>query len=173
MNLLLSLSIVFIATTEAFIPSLKSHNTFFPFKVNELAINTIDQHNVEPIINHIEKVKSSEFKLPSSMLFSNKDLPNHDFHLIDNLNNFIDENKKIIGRETVMKISSFLPHFDQIGHKVLHANNEFISYILSLNNVPDELKKDIILTSIKMSQHGDNFGSYLLQMYYDIVHYSL
>ncbi len=173
MNLLTSLSILLIATTEGFIPTFKSHNTFFPFKGHELEINTIDHQNVEPIINHIEKVKSGEFKLPSSMLFSNKDLPIHDCHIIDNLNNFIDENKRIIGKETVMKISSFLPHFDQIGHNVLHANNEFISYILALNNVPDELKKEIILTSIKFAQYGDNFGSYLLQMYYDIVHYSL
>ena len=72
-----------------------------------------------------------------------------------------------------MKISSFLPEFDQIGHNVLHANNEFISYILSLDYVNDVIKKEIILTSIKFAQYGDDFGSYLLQMYYDIVNYSL
>jgi len=31
----------------------------------------------------------------------------------------------------------------------------------------------LILTSIKMAQYGDDFGSYLLQMYYDIVDKSL
>ena len=172
MKYICSLSILLIASVKGFIPSLKSHNIFFPFKGNNIEINRIDHQNIEPIINHVEKVKSSEAKLNPSILFGDKDLPKHNF-LPDNLLNFIDDSKKIIGKETVMKISSFLPHFDQIGHNVLHANNEFISYILTLNNVPDELKKDIILTSIKFAQYGDNFGSYLLQMYYDIVSYSL
>ena len=173
MKLLSSISILLLTMVDGFIPTLKNHNSFFPFKGNGIEINTIDHQNVEPIINHIEKVKPSEFKLPSSMLFSKNDLPIHDYHFLDNLSNFIDESKRNLGKETVIKISSFLPHFDQIGHNVLHANNEFISYILSLDNVPEELKKEIILSSIKFAQYGDNFGSYLLQMYYDIVHYSL
>ena len=40
-------------------------------------------------------------------------------------------------------------------------------------NLPDIVKKDLILFSIKMAQHGDDFGSVLLQMYYDIVNNSL
>ena len=72
-----------------------------------------------------------------------------------------------------MKISAFLPHFDQIGHNVLHANNEFVYKILSMQELPETIKKDLILTSIKMAQYGDDFGSYLLQMYYDIVDKSL
>ncbi len=165
MNLLASLSILLIATAEGFMPSFKSHNTFFPFKDSELQINNIENHNIEPIINHVEKIKDTG--LHKCNLFS------HNCHFKESLDCYINDHQKLMGKQVVMKISSFLPHFDQIGHKVLHANNEFISYILSLDNVPDELKKDIILTSIKFAQHGDNFGSYLLQMYYDIVHYSL
>ena len=43
----------------------------------------------------------------------------------------------------------------------------------SHQNIPDEIKKEIILLSIRFAQHGDNFGSTLLQMYYDIVDKSL
>lgn len=173
MKLLSSISILLLTMVDGFIPTFKSHNIFFPFKGHELGAPSIDQHHIEPIINHIEKVRPSEFQSPSSMLFSNNDLFHHDCPLLDNFNNFMDENKRIIGRETVVKISSFLPHFDQIGHKVLHANNEFISKILSIETIPDDLKKQIILTSIKLAQHGDDFGSHLLQMYYDIVNHSL
>ena len=72
-----------------------------------------------------------------------------------------------------MKVSGFLPHFDSIGHKILHANNEFVSKILLDTSLPDIVKKDLILFSIKMAQHGDDFGSVLLQLYYDIVNNSL
>ena len=73
-------------------------------------------------------------------------------------------------KKIVINISSFLPKVDTIGHKVLHANNEFIVRILAENHITDEMKKAIILFSIKIAQHGDNFGSFLLQVYYDIVH---
>ena len=81
--------------------------------------------------------------------------------------------EKAIGKYVVMKVSAFLPSFDSIGHKILHANNEFVSKILLDQHLPHELKKDLILFSIKMAQNGDDFGSYLLQMYYDIVNNSL
>lgn len=103
---------------------------------------------------------------------------NNKFNLIpinmDNINHFIELKEKEIGKSIVLKVSSLLPHFDGIGHKVLHANNEFISWMLNSHHyINDELKKDIILLSIKFAQHGDNFGSMLLQLYYDIVDKSL
>ena len=82
--------------------------------------------------------------------------------------------EKELGKALVLKISSLLPHFDGIGHKVLHANNEFISSMLNTpHNIPDEVRKEIILLSIRFAQYGDNFGSFLLQLYYDIVDKSL
>ena len=93
---------------------------------------------------------------------------------IDNINTFLQMKEKELGKALVLKISSLLPHFDGIGHKVLHANNEFISSMLNTpHNIPDEVRKDIILLSIKFAQYGDNFGSFLLQLYYDIVDKSL
>lgn len=92
----------------------------------------------------------------------------------EQLNAFIEMKEKEIGKAVVLKVSSLLPNFDSVGHKVLHANNEFISWMLnSHQNIPDEIKKEIILLSIRFAQHGDNFGSTLLQMYYDIVDKSL
>ena len=126
MKLLSSISILLLTMVNGYIPTFKSHNVFFPFRGNEIDISSIDQHHIEPIINHIEKVKPIQIK-SITMLFSDNDLFHHDYPLVDNFNNFMDENKRIIGRETVKKISSFLPHFDQIGHTILHANNEFIS----------------------------------------------
>ena len=117
-----------------------------------------------------------------SLTTSKFDIFNHECPLIEKLKHTdfmvqvsskFDEQQKVIGKKIVIEISSLLPHFDGIGHKVLHANNEFISYILSLQDVSDEIKKEIILLSIKFAQYGDNFGSYLLQMYYDIVDKSL
>ena len=93
---------------------------------------------------------------------------------IQHINTFLEMKEKEIGKTVVLKVSSLLPHFDGIGHKVLHANNEFISWMLnSPHDIPDEVRKDIILLSIKFAQHGDNFGSFLLQLYYDIVDKSL
>lgn len=73
----------------------------------------------------------------------------------------------------VRKISSMLPHVDSIGHNVLHANNEFISTIFENDNIPYDQKKNIILISIKLAQFGDDLGSHLLQLYYDIVNHFL
>jgi len=76
---------------------------------------------------------------------------------------------KYLGKLIVEKISALLPKVDTIGHSVLHANNEFIDYILNDTNLSEMMKKNIVLTSIKLAIMGDNMGSTLLQLYYDIV----
>ena len=78
---------------------------------------------------------------------------------------------KQCGCMIVRFISSFLPHADGIGHKVLHANNEFVNYIMNLDEkkVSHKTKGRIIMLSISIAQWGDNVGSKILQMYYDIV----
>ena len=93
-------------------------------------------------------------------------------NLLIGIDNFLDiemKNNKQLGRIIVEQISSLLPKVDSIGHNVLHANNEFINYILEHNLFSDSTKKSIILASIKMAQYGDDFGSQILQLYYDIV----
>lgn len=95
-----------------------------------------------------------------------------DFKAFTNLDKFFDlkiYDDKNIGRIIVEKTSSILPKVDTIGHKVLHANNELIYYILNLNDLPEKSKKDLVLLSIKIAQMGDNAGSHMLQLYYDLV----
>ena len=127
-------------------------NYFFPFSSNILK---------NPVADNPETVQKSF------------ELVDHKPELFNNINNFFEEETKIIGKKIVLKMSSFLPHVDSIGHNVLHANNEFISSILSHDSINDDLKKEIILFSIRMAQYGDDFGSHLLQTYYNMVDYFL
>lgn len=81
----------------------------------------------------------------------------------------IEHIKTELGKKFVINLSSLLPKVDTIGHDVLQANNRFIVDVLSYPNVPDDVKKQIILLSIKMAQYGDDLGSVFLQQYYDLV----
>ena len=81
----------------------------------------------------------------------------------------IEHIKTELGKSFVINLSSLLPKVDTIGHDVLQANNKFIVDVLSYPNVPDDVKKQIILLSIKMAQYGDDLGSVFLQQYYDLV----
>ena len=74
-----------------------------------------------------------------------------------------------LGEKIVLKISSALPQFDTVGHKILSANHDFIEYILNDTFFSHDTKKMIILTTIKLAQIGDDMGSSILQQYYNIV----
>jgi len=77
------------------------------------------------------------------------------------------------GNEVVKLISAGLPRVDSIGHRILHANDIYINNILNNPNIPHDLQKTLILTSIKLAQYGDDMGSKLLTLYYDLVDYCL
>jgi hypothetical protein len=86
----------------------------------------------------------------------------------------VEENIRVqLGNSVVKSISAALPHVDNIGHNILHANNIFINDILNNPILDHDTQKAIILFSIKLAQQGDDMGSHLLQMYYNIVDYSL
>tara|TARA_Y100000389_G_C17404830_1_gene487465 strand:- start:324 stop:848 length:525 start_codon:yes stop_codon:yes gene_type:complete len=74
-----------------------------------------------------------------------------------------------IRQNIVLTISSSLPKFDSVGHKILSANYRFIYSILHNDILSPESKKTIILDSIKLAQMGDDFGSHILQVYYNLV----
>lgn len=125
-------------------------------KINDICGNNeckVDNSFLE-YHHHMDKIHNLDAKVDNK--FQVLDF----FHILDNREN---------GVNIVKSISSLLPHVDSIGHKVLHANNEFINTILSMDTISDSLKKDIILFSIKLAQHGDDMGSVLLQYYYDLV----
>ncbi len=77
------------------------------------------------------------------------------------------------GNEVVKIISAGLPRVDSIGHRILHANDIYINNVLNNPNIPHELQKTLILTSIKLAQYGDDMGSKLLTLYYNLVDYCL
>lgn len=81
----------------------------------------------------------------------------------------LSEIKHEMGYIIVKMISSILPHVDTIGHRVLHMDDQIINFFINTDNLSPEVKKQIILNIIRISQQGDNFGSQMLQLYYDIV----
>ncbi len=82
---------------------------------------------------------------------------------------FTQANSKII----VQSLSNTLPQFDSISHIVLNTNSKLISYVLNDEFIPQQIKKDIILLTIKMTQEGDNMGGQILELYYNIVNHIL
>lgn len=77
------------------------------------------------------------------------------------------------GKEIVLQVSDFLPKFDTVGHKILSANHNFIQEVLANEILNHDMKKEIILGSIKLAQYGDDMGSQILQQYYNLVNYCL
>lgn len=114
---------------------------------------------------NIYQNKKSEIKVIMRPMPMN----NNNYKLLDQILDLKIDEEKNLGRVIVEKTSSYLPKVDTIGHKVLHANNEFISAVLNMHDLPHDLRKDIVLWSIKLAQYGDNMGSHMLQMYYDLV----
>ena len=96
----------------------------------------------------------------------------HDYHSHDIKHDVVDISHKA-GNEVVKIISEGLPKVDSIGHKILHANNVYINSILNNDNIPHEVQKMLILYSIKLAQYGDDMGSKLLSLYYNLVDYCL
>ena len=101
-----------------------------------------------------------------------KFLPFYDLAHHENINHFSDKANHIneeLGKNIVLSVSSNLPKFDSVGHNILSANHDFIANILHNSYLSNPMKKEIILGSIKLSQMGDDAGSYILQQYYNLV----
>ena len=132
-------------------------------KIPDLANNPISNLANDPI-SDIANSKISDLHHTPFFPF-NLD-PNN---IVDHYNTWLNDHTKTLGQHIVVKISSMLPNFDSVGHKVLHANNQLIMKILENPHLTDSLKKSLILTSIKLAQCGDNMGSFILELYYKIV----
>ena len=116
--------------------------------------------------------------IPNKIIYNNQEITHctrSNVLLIDNKYTLIDKllditvESKNIGKIIVEQISGLLPKVDSVGHNVLHANNKFIDYILNETTYSEVMKKNIVLASIKLAIMGDQFGSHILQLYYDIV----
>ena len=103
---------------------------------------------------------------PKSFLPFN-DLSHHEFinHFSEKANHLNEE----LGKNIVLSVSSGLPKFDTVGHKILSANHDFIEKVLHNEILSHQIKKNIILASIKLAQMGDDMGSHILQQYYNLV----
>lgn len=91
------------------------------------------------------------------------------FPFLEQNQDTIIEVKQELGKEAVLQLSSLLPKLDTVGHDILRANHDFIQDVLHNELLNHEAKKTAILWSIKLAQYGDDFGSKVLQEYYDIV----
>ena len=130
-----------------------------PF-VNGIQINNNLIHTFNPIVSTLKSNVNCNFI--------------EDKFNINTISDYINSNDNLKpGVFVVRRISSMLPHVDSIGHNILHANNQFISDIFDNDIIPYDVKKSIILSSIRLAQFGDDMGSHLLQIYYDIVDNSL
>ena len=116
---------------------------------------------------------SDAIKSASYQLFLESERMEGVEHKLELMNNDLHHKANDIGHEIgymmVKWISAILPHVDTIGHKVLHMDDEIINYFLNLDSLSPELKKQIILGIIHISQQGDHIGAQMLQLYYDIV----
>ena len=74
-----------------------------------------------------------------------------------------------LAHDIVHSTSAYLSQVDSVGHHVLKHNAEMISFVLENDKIPEELRKKIILESIKFAQRGDNMGSHILESYYSLV----
>lgn len=138
---------------------------------SSFVINPLIYNSNSPVLTNSHRTKP--FSRTSMITLLNSNLPPPPESpmtptLVDHLLD-VTIKDKYLGKLIVEKISALLPKVDTIGHSVLHANNEFIDYILNDTNLSEMMKKNIVLTSIKLAIMGDNMGSSLLQLYYDIV----
>lgn len=83
----------------------------------------------------------------------------------------VHNHKKKCGILVVKVVSSFLPHIEKVGHRVLSFNNNFIQNIMNCkeSQLPHHMKGKIILFVIGLAQWGDNMGSHLLKLYHHII----
>lgn len=111
-------------------------------------------------INKVDVVKDVEIKNDIIHKMSNF---NHEI-----ISNGIQHFKTEYSPEIVKFSSGLLPAMDSIAHHVLKANQNFIGYVLNLD-IPDHIKKELVLFSISSAQHGDQMGGHILDFYYHLV----
>ena len=131
--------------------------------------------------SHIDKLNGLQFNNQPSYVpiehLEQSFLPFNQFLHNDGMNGFSSFSdlhlKEEIGKKVVLTVSSALPKFDTVGHKILSANHDFIANILHNDILSSPMKKEIILISIRLAQMGDDMGSQILQYYYNLVDASL
>tara|TARA_B100001094_G_C17734641_1_gene578281 strand:- start:140 stop:580 length:441 start_codon:yes stop_codon:yes gene_type:complete len=141
----------------------------FKLLITLLSILNVDSFIVNPYIHNNNKIIDNKISNYRSRTLVENNLSSDDgISLVDKILD-ITIRDKYLGKIIVETISAQLPNVDSIGHNVLRANNEFINTVLNNQDLTEPMKKMIVLSSIKLAIMGDNMGSVLLQLYYDIV----
>ena len=78
-----------------------------------------------------------------------------------------------VAKQIVKTTSGILPNADSIGHNVLHGNKLIIDYLLDHNEIAMQYKKPFILFLIETARMGDDAGSRILDIYYNLVNHML
>tara|TARA_B100001093_G_C26838269_1_gene1019363 strand:+ start:2796 stop:3167 length:372 start_codon:yes stop_codon:yes gene_type:complete len=100
------------------------------------------------------------------------------FNSLNHLDLIVDKNILInidnqLGLEIVGNIAKNIPNIDSIGHQVILFDKRMINFLLDNNEIPDNIKKEVILILIKISQNGDQIGTIVLDNFYKISNYLL
>tara|TARA_Y100000389_G_scaffold65024_2_gene61069 strand:- start:6579 stop:6998 length:420 start_codon:yes stop_codon:yes gene_type:complete len=73
------------------------------------------------------------------------------------------------GEFLVKKTAGVFPQMDSVSNFVLHTNDILINKVLNNNDLSSDIKKNLVLFLIHMTQNGDSTGSHILQFYNDLV----
>ena len=73
------------------------------------------------------------------------------------------------GEILVKKTAGVFPQMDSVSNFVLHTNDVLINKVLNNNDLSSDIKKNLVLFLIHMTQNGDSTGSHILQFYNDLV----
>lgn len=101
---------------------------------------------------------------PTNLLFNN----HFDVNTVVDKNILV-QNKIII--PLIDKITKIIPNIDTIGHNVILIDKNLIINLINNDYIDNHVKKDIILTIIKLTQDGDQIGTFVLQNYYNLVNH--
>lgn len=124
-------------------------------------VNNLDRFITDDNII-INKIFNHDFLYTDIKKNTNNECP-------DTLINIINIVNKHAGEDIVKELTSFLPKVDGIGGFILHSNDVMINKILNTEMLSTNIKKNLILNIIEISQIGDNTGSKILQLYHDLV----
>ena len=73
----------------------------------------------------------------------------------------------------VDKFAQSLPNIDSIGHQVILLERNLVNLLIDNHSISPDLKKNLILLIIKISQEGDQIGTFVLENFYKITDFLL
>ena len=75
--------------------------------------------------------------------------------------------------DIVDKFAQSLPNIDSIGHQVILLDRNLVNLLIDNHSISPDLKKNLILLIIKISQEGDQIGTFVLENFYKITDFLL